>query len=168
MNQLFYISGVIAVISALMVITRNNTMNALLYFVLLIISLASIFSTLGAPFAAALQIVVYAGAIMVLFVFVVMMMDLSKSYRTFDLRTWVIPIILAAILLSEFVYTLNIIPPSTPASYTTPQEVGKSLYTHYFIGVELASFLLLAGLVGAMHFGFIPFKSEVNDDSNTN
>ena len=77
MNVLFYIAACIAVISTLMVIIQLNPVHALLYLVVSLLSIALIFLLLGAHFAAALEVIVYAGAIMVLFVFVVMMLNLG-------------------------------------------------------------------------------------------
>ena len=87
MNVLFYIAACIAVISTLMVIIQLNPVHALLYLVVSLLSIALIFLLLGAPFAAALEVIVYAGAIMVLFVFVVMMLNLGPQSRGEE-RRW--------------------------------------------------------------------------------
>ena len=77
MNLVFYISALVAVIATTMVITRLNAVHALLYLIVSLLSVALIFFVLGAPFVAALEVIVYAGAIMVLFVFVIMMLNLG-------------------------------------------------------------------------------------------
>lgn len=169
MTYLFYSSAGIAIISALMVLTRANAMHALLYLVLMFLSIASIFWTLGAPFAAVLEIVVYAGAIMVLFVFVVMMLNLGHEVRrqersTMNVAVWVLPVALAAILLAQFVISLVGSQPATAAAMVPPKPVGISLFTTYLIGVELASLLLLAGLVAAFHYGVVYTWLEDEDD----
>ena len=74
----FYIAAVIAVVTTLLVITRKNAVQALLYLAVSLISVAVIFYDLGAPFMAALEVIVYAGSIIVLFIFVVMMLNLGK------------------------------------------------------------------------------------------
>jgi NADH-quinone oxidoreductase subunit J len=79
MNTVFYISSVVAVIATVLVITRLNAVHALLYFIVSLLSVALIFFTLGAPFAAALEVIIYAGAIMVLFLFVVMTLNLGPG-----------------------------------------------------------------------------------------
>ena len=81
MIALFYIAGVIAVISTLAVVLQTNIVHALLYMVVSLLSVAVIFYVLGAPFAAMLEAIVYAGAIMVLFLFVIMMLNLGQHTR---------------------------------------------------------------------------------------
>ncbi len=80
MNLLFYLSALIAVISTLLVITRTNTVHALLYLIVSLLAVAMIFFVLGAPFVAALEVIIYAGAIMVLFIFVIMMLNLGGAH----------------------------------------------------------------------------------------
>jgi NADH-quinone oxidoreductase subunit J len=79
MDVLFYISAAVTIASSVMVITRRNAVHALLYLVTSLLSAAFIFYLLGAPFIAALEVIIYAGAIMVLFIFVVMMLNLGKE-----------------------------------------------------------------------------------------
>jgi NADH-quinone oxidoreductase subunit J len=158
-NALLYISGLVAVISTLMVITRKNAVHALLYLIVSLLSVALVFFILGAPFAAALEVIVYAGAIMVLFVFVIMMLnagaDAAEQERQWlSPAGWVGPACLSTVLLGELVYVLagssaKII----RVSMVAPKQVGVSLFGPYFIGVELASILLLSGLIGAYHLG---------------
>jgi NADH-quinone oxidoreductase subunit J len=75
MAALFILSGIIAVASAAMAISRSNAVHALLYLVVSLLAVGMVFFILGAPFAAALEVIVYAGAIMVLFIFVIMMLN---------------------------------------------------------------------------------------------
>jgi NADH-quinone oxidoreductase subunit J len=156
MNGIFFISASVAVISAVMVITRRNAVHALLYLVVSFLSVGLIFFIFGAPFAAALEVIIYAGAIMVLFVFVVMMFDLGGSTPEGRQRlapgTWLGPGILSLILIVELVYTLFAadLNGRTPA-VVGPGEVAAGLFGPYALGVELASMLLLAGLTGACH-----------------
>lgn len=169
MSALFYVSGAIAVISAVMLITRANAMHAALYLLLLLVSVASVFYTLGAPFAAALQLLVYAGAILVLFVFVVMILDLGRDSeqrerRRMGWKTWVVPAALGAVLLAQFAVALGSVKELASARYVGPKHVGISLYTDYLVGVELASLLLIAGLVAAFHIGFRAAGPEAADD----
>src|SRR5574338_1657835 len=79
MLTIFYISAVVAVVSTLMVITRKDAVHALLYLIVSLLAISIIFFVLGAPFIAALEVIIYAGAIMVLFIFVVMMLNLGKE-----------------------------------------------------------------------------------------
>src|SRR5688500_15377430 len=90
MNVLFYLSALVSVIATLLAITRINVTHALLYFIVLLLSLAIIFYTRGAPFAAALEVIGYAGAIMVMCLFVIMM--LNRGQTTVDQeRAWFRP-----------------------------------------------------------------------------
>jgi NADH-quinone oxidoreductase subunit J len=151
LDTLFYLSAVVAVIAALMVILEQNPVHALLYLVMSMLSTAVIFFLLGAPFGAALEVIIYAGAIMVLFVFVVMMIDPGPQGKR-PARAWFGPLLLAAALLVELVYILRG-GAKTTLREVGPQEVGEALFGPYVLGVELASMLLLSGLIGACHLG---------------
>jgi len=159
MNALFYISAVIAVISTIMVVTRANPVHALLYLILSLFSVALVFFALGAPFVAALEIIIYAGAIMVLFVFVIMMINpgrrgIEREKQWLNPKTWAGPSILAGILLAELIYVLaRGSGQLSGVAEITPKEVAIVLFGPYILGVELASMLLLAGLIGAYHLG---------------
>ena len=159
MNALFYIAAAVAVASTLMVITRLDAVHALLYLVVSLLAVAVIFFTLGAPFVAILEVIIYAGAIMVLFVFVVMMLNLGQAAIVQERRwlqpsMWVGPTILLVVLLVEVLYMLaGGGTPAPTAGIVGPKQVGAALFGPYLLGVELASMLLLAGLVGAHHLG---------------
>ena len=159
MNFAFYIAAVVAVVSTALVITNRNAVHALLYLIVSLLSVALAFFTLGAPFVAALEVVIYAGAIMVLFVFVVMMLNIGpraveQESQLLSPGIWAGPAILAVALLSELVYLLLTEDFSVISRKAIPpQEVGALLFGPYMLGVELASILLLAGLVGAYHIG---------------
>lgn len=159
MNAVFYLSAFVAVAATMMVITRVNAVHALLYFIVSLLSVAMIFFVIGAPFIAALEVIIYAGAIMVLFVFVVMLLNIgSKSAREERMlltpQAWTGPVLLSAVLLGEFIYVLvKALPDKAAEGVIGPKQVGISLLTKYVIGVEIASMLLLGGLVGAYHLG---------------
>ena len=159
MNLLFYLSAIIAVISTLLVITRTNTVHALLYLIVSLLAVAMIFFVLGAPFVAALEVIIYAGAIMVLFIFVIMMLNLGGAHAKEEalLLTpgiWKGPAILCVILAAELIYMFTMEHARISAiTEITPKQVGIALLGPYVLGVELASMLLLAGLVGAYHLG---------------
>ena len=172
MQILFYISGAIAVFATVMTVTRLNAVHALLYFIASLLSVAVIFYILGAPFIAALEVIIYAGAIMVLFIFVVMMLNLGERAVEMESKwlspgMWIGPEILAAILIAEVVYLLS--RPAIEAhaiQYVEPREVGLALFGPYLIGVELASMLLLGALVGAYHLGYRKPKAVENPDAD--
>ena len=142
-----------------MVITRFHPVHALLYLAVSFLSVGMIFLSLGAPFVAALEIIVYAGAIIVLFIFVVMMLNLGRDTAQQEKewlkpKVWVAPSILVLILLTEMVILLfkgnSAI---MQVSVVDPRKVALSLYGEYIIAVELTGFLLMAGIVGAAHVG---------------
>ena len=166
MLSLFWIAAVVAILSTVMVITRLNAIHALLYLVVSLLSVAVIFLALGAPFVAALEVIIYAGAIMVLFVFVVMLLNLGsqaaeQESRWLDRRMWIGPSVLSLVLLGELLFVLSA--RGTHAAgveVVAPKQVGIALFGPYLIGVELAGILLLAALVGAFHIGRPEPRSE--------
>jgi NADH-quinone oxidoreductase subunit J len=158
-NIPFYMAAAVAIAATVMVITRLEAVHALLYLIVSLLSVAIIMFVLGAPFAAALEVIIYAGAIMVLFVFVVMMLNLgpaavAQERQWVRPRMWIGPSILAGILTAELIYLLSY--PGGALAGTReipPKAVGSALFGPYLVGVELAAMLLLAGLVGAYHLG---------------
>jgi NADH-quinone oxidoreductase subunit J len=112
MPWIFYVAAGIAVAATAMTITRLNPVHALLYLVVSLLAVAVVFYTLGAPFIAALEVIIYAGAIMVLFVFVVMMLNLGERGLDIERRwltrgIWVGPVVLAAVLLVEVFFLVT-------------------------------------------------------------
>ncbi len=158
MELAFYIAGAVAVISTVLMLTRLNVVHALLYLIVSLLAVAVVFYVLGAPFVAALEVIIYAGAIMVLFVFVVMMLNLGKHGVEMEKQwlapgIWTGPVVLASILIIEVFYLVRGGTAPLGAGAVDPKEVGIALFGPYLIGVELASMLLMAGLVGAYHVG---------------
>lgn len=156
MSVMFYGSAIIAILATLMVITRTNIVHALLYFIVSLLAIAVIFYTLGAPFAAALEVIVYAGAIMVMFLFVVMMLNLGQVTQDQEKvwlvpSIWIGPTIMAIPLLIAVVYAINMNQEVMAHTEVTAKDIGAALFGPYVLAVELASMLLLAGLVGAYH-----------------
>ncbi len=159
MNAVFYLSAAVAIISTMLAISRVNVIHGLLYLVVSLFSVATIFLVLGAPFAAALEVIVYAGAIMVLIVFVVMIVNpgprqVEQRGQWLRFRMWIGPGFLGLILIAELIDVL-VSAPGVPSSATRvpSEQVGAALFGPYLLGVELASMLLLAGLIGAYHLG---------------
>lgn len=159
MTETFYIASAIAVITALLAVTRSNPLHAVLYLVLSLFALAIDFLVLGAPFIAALEIIVYAGAIVVVIMFVIMMVaggpaSRARERRWLPPRAWIVPTLLAGALA---LLTLATLAGGGGQAITAPtigpREVGAVLFTTYLVAVELASVLLLAGLVGAYYLG---------------
>lgn len=160
MEYAFYLASAVAVVATLRVITHTNPVHALLYLVVSLLAVAGCFFSLGAPFAGALEIIVYVGAIMVLFVFVVMMLNLGPSQSEQELRwmapgIWVGPCLLSAVLLAELCWVLFKDGAITPVTgeLIDSKAVGTHLFGPYLLAVELASMLLLGALVAAYHLG---------------
>jgi NADH-quinone oxidoreductase subunit J len=160
MEIAFYLSAVIALVATALAITRLHAIHALLFLIVSLLALAILFFFMGAPFAAALEVIIYAGAIMVLFVFAIMMLNLGKATMEWERqlltpRIWVLPTILTLVLLAELIYLLVIRkgPAWSEFEQISPAEVGAALFGPYILGVEMAAFLLMAGLVGAYHIG---------------
>ncbi|HXH49983.1 MAG TPA: NADH-quinone oxidoreductase subunit J [Terriglobia bacterium] len=167
MEVVFYIAAIVAIASTILAITRMNAVHALLYLIVSLLSVAIVFFVIGAPFIAALEVIIYAGAIMVLFVFVVMMLNLGKKATDTEREwqrgsMWVGPSILAAILIAEVAWLVSSAGTAVYGSAAIePKQVGIVLFGPYLIGVELASMLLLGALVGAYHLGRrTPEKTE--------
>ena len=155
---LFYITSAVAVFATVMMITRLNAVHGLLYLILSLLAVGVIFFLLGAYFAAVLEVIIYAGAIMVLFVFVIMMLNqghktLAQERAWLAPGTWMGPSLLALILFAEMVVIIARGGSAETGHVVSASQVGMALYGPYLIAVELASILLLAGLVGAYHLG---------------
>ncbi|HEX7382392.1 MAG TPA: NADH-quinone oxidoreductase subunit J [Nevskiaceae bacterium] len=160
----FYICSAVAILATLLAIAGPSPMHSLLELIVSLLAVGLIFFTLGAPFAGILEVIVYAGAIMVLFVFVVMMLNLGdetvqQERSWLKPSAWVAPAILALILLAELMQLLLTRPEGTAfagGKVVGATEVGMSLYGPYLLAVELGSMLLLAGLIAAFHLGRDP------------
>lgn len=159
LEMLFYLAGLIAVIASIKVISQKNTVHALLYLVVSLLAVAVCFYLMGAPFAAGLEVIVYAGAILVLFVFAIMLFGLKQDETRYapqskGLTIWFGPCLLAFSLLIEIFISLDNadIQQRLNATVVTSKQVGILLYGPYLLAVEIASFLLLAGLVAGYHY----------------
>lgn len=156
MILLFYIAGAVAIISTVGMILQSNIVHALLYLILSLLAVAVIFYVLGATFAAVLEAIVYAGAIMVLFLFVIMMLNMGQRSQDQERswssgKVWIAPSIMAAILLAQYLNVLSQYDYDLVPKEVSVFEVSALLFGPYVLAVELASILLLAGLVSAYH-----------------
>ena len=157
---LFYIFAAIAVVSAILVITRHNVVHSAAFLGATLFAVAGIFLTLHAEFLAGVQVIVYVGGILVLFVFVIMLISVERSVheRQYN-RQWTIALITSAILIAEIALGLyrgkdsfvlpNVLPPAAVAAGNS-EQVGMALYTVYLLPFEIASILLLVAIVGAV------------------
>lgn len=175
----FYALAAVAIIASLRVITKANPVHAILSMIVSLLSVAGIFFILGAPFAGALEIIVYAGAILVLFVFVIMMLNLGmandmRERSWLSAKVWAVPTgltVIIAIVLYAMIglgsaplhgageYTVA--PAVIGASTVSAKAVGTSLFSEYLMLVEVAALLLLAALVAAYHLG----KKALDDEN---
>lgn len=158
MNVFFYIAAGVAIASTIMAISGRNAIHSLLYLILSLLSISIIFYLLNAPFIAALEIIVYAGAIMVLFIFVTMMLNIGTEKRAerkwLTPQMWIVPSMLAAILFIDLMLALNNVKAlDAEEKVIMPKQVGISLFTTYVLAVEIAAILLMAGVIGAYHLG---------------
>ncbi|MEX6457230.1 NADH-quinone oxidoreductase subunit J [Moraxella osloensis] len=171
----FYLLAIVAILASLRVITRTNPVHALLNMIVTLLALSGIFFALGAPFAGALEIIVYAGAIMVLFVFVVMMLNLGtqstlEEESWLSSSAWAVPAGLAFIV-GLTLFSLigmkhgfeGMMPAFIGVEPVTAKMIGAKLFTEYLLLVEIAGFLLLAGLVAAYHLA----KSALDDENES-
>lgn len=158
METEFVFAAAITLMAGVMAVTRLNAVHALLYLIITLLALAMCFALLGAPFAAVLQVIIYAGAITVLFVFVVMMLNLGAATEECERawlppRQWRGPAVLALLLFLETVYIIMHGSLAVTPSHVGAKAVGVALFGPYLVIVELASLLLLVGLIVAWHVG---------------
>lgn len=148
----------VILVATAMAITRRHAVHAVCYLIVSFFGTALIFYLLGAPLLAALEVIIYAGAIMVLFLFIIMMLRVEASPRTFGfhLRQCAAAIFLGFISFSVAA-TLIIADPSSglklKAATARPAEFGQFLFQYYWYPVEIVSFLLFIALVGALYLG---------------
>jgi len=156
---LFYIFAAIAVASAILVITRENVVHSAAFLGATLFAVAGIFLTLHAEFLAGVQVIVYVGGILVLFVFVIMLIAVERAAfeRQYN-RQWTLALVTSIILIAEIGYALFQgkdswqLPagPPTGAAIGNSERVGTALYTVYLLPFEIASILLLVAIVGAV------------------
>ena len=149
----------VAIIASIAAITRLHVLHAILSLIVSFAAIAVVFYALGAPFIAALEIITYAGAIMVLFLFAVMLLNLGTNAMEQEkqwqpLAIWAGPVMLVfffAALLCIIVFQSRGM--GSGGTVVAPALVGRGLLGPYILGVELVALLLLAALVGAFHLG---------------
>ncbi len=155
---IFYLLGAVILAATAMAITRRNLMHAIVYLVLSFFGTALLFYLLGAPFLAVLEVIIYAGAIMVLFLFIVMMLEIKPpdTPRRLYLRQW-LPATVLGVLCLATAFVLIVFKTGEslplPLAAASPLEFGRFLFQKYWFSVEIVSFLLFAALVGALYLG---------------
>jgi len=156
-QTLFYILAVVAVIATGFAITEKHAVHAIVYLVTSFFALAAVFYLLGAPLVAVFEVIIYAGAIMVLFLFVIMMLDLGhpeKAGRPGS-RDWWPALLLGGITLAAVISLFSNQQPTAPGKlpFVSIHDFGRTLFQNYGIAVEVISMQLLFALVGALYLG---------------
>jgi NADH-quinone oxidoreductase subunit J len=153
----FYLLGAIILAATALAVTRRNVMHAVVYLVISFLATALLFYLLGAPLLAALEVIIYAGAIMVLFLFIVMMLEMGKFPETpwSYLKQWLPALVMGALSLTVTVLLLLGVGTRAPlpAAMASPLAFGRFLFQRYWFAVEIASYLLFVALVGAWYLG---------------
>lgn len=153
---MFTILGFGAVASALLMVTNQKPISAAMSLIVTMFCLAGLYVLLDAHLMAALQIIVYAGAIMVLFLFVIMLLNIQEKKGRMSPHTILLQFIAVVVVGSLFLGVVNLVNGSKLAlgevanNFGTTKAVGKILFTTYLLPFEIASVLLLAAIVGAV------------------
>ena len=155
----FYFFAALAVAGALMMVTRKNPVHSAVYLVLTFVAIAAIFVQLGADFLFAVQVLVYAGGIMVLFLFVIMLVNLEEGRRftggKLHLGLAVVVTLAIAVMMAR-VFSRYVPTPAGGAPQAVEgnlQQMGELLYRNYLIPFEVVSLLLLVAMIGAIVLG---------------
>jgi NADH-quinone oxidoreductase subunit J len=159
---IFYVLAAVILVATGLAITRRNLVHSVVYLVVSFFGSAMMYYLLGAPLLAALEVIIYAGAIMVLFLFIIMMLRVEKSLEHgLPLRKW-LP---AAALGLVFLVVVGLLVLTDPGSRTVlqaavarPRVFGRFLFQRYWLAVEIISFLLLVVLVGVLYLARAPGK----------
>ena len=153
----FYFLSIAAIVSAIMVITQRNAVHSAMALIVTLLSVAGLYLMLYAPFVAGVQIILYAGGIMVLFLFVIMLVSIEKAEREEQFNhQWAVGVLATVVLAALFIYVYakgQAIFPNRPAMLPeslNTQQVGLWLYGRYLLPFEVASLLLLVAIVGAV------------------
>jgi NADH-quinone oxidoreductase subunit J len=155
-TYLFYILAVVTVIGTIMAITEKHPVHAIVYLVTSFFSLATIFFLLAAPLVAMFEVIIYAGAVMVLFMFVIMMLDPGRAdeAKRPGLKLWLLPILLGAIILASLLGVASGYGTALRFSGAiTVRDFAVTLFRKYGMAVEIISMQLLFAVVGALYLG---------------
>jgi NADH-quinone oxidoreductase subunit J len=155
---IFYALAGIILVATVLSITRRNVMHAIIYLVISFFAMAPMFYLFGAPLLALLEVIIYAGAIMVLFIFIVMMLKIGATPFVPGqwLRQWFPALILGlvtGIIMIIMIWQAPAPRVMLPLAMAAPRALGLFVFQHYWFAVEIASLLLFVGLVGAYYLG---------------
>jgi NADH-quinone oxidoreductase subunit J len=154
---IFYVLAGVILISTGLAITRRNLVHVIVYLIISFFGSAMLYYLFGAPLLAALEIIIYAGAIMVLFLFIIMMLRMDPSaLRRPSIRHWLPAVVLGLIYVAIAILVVTQDPGSRNMLETAvvkPRVFGEFVFQKYWLAVEIVSFLLLIALVGALYLG---------------
>jgi NADH-quinone oxidoreductase subunit J len=157
---IFYLLAAVIVVATLVAVTRRNLVHAVVYLIISFFGTAMIYYLLGAPFLGILEVIIYAGAIMVLFLFIIMMLRVErKAEQRFSVGQW-LPAASLGLVFLALVGLVVLTDPGAGAGLTaatvSPRVFGRFLFQRYWLAVEIVSFLLLIVLIGALFLGRAP------------
>jgi NADH-quinone oxidoreductase subunit J len=163
---IFYMVAAVILVATGLAITRRNPVHTVIYLIISFFGSAVLFYLLGAPFLAALEVIIYAGAIMVLFLFVIMMLRIEKAEAGGVIfRQWA-PGILSGLLFFSVAVLVFIKDPGTrinlEPAMAMPKQFGRFVFQRYWLSIEIISLLLLLGLLAAIQLGKGREDGEVN------
>ena len=156
---LFFLLATVAVAAAIGMLVARNPVSSALWLVLNLFCIAGLYLTMNASFIGVIQILVYAGAIMVLFLFVIMLLNLQALPRPSDIDwTKVLAFVLGMVILAQLMYVVAVgldvpiepVAPMQAAETGSAEVLARSLFTEYALHLEMAGILLLAATIGAV------------------
>lgn len=155
---LFYFFAGLAVLSGVLMVTRRNVVHGAVFLITALLATAGIYLQLQAEFLFAVQIILYVGGIMVLFIFVIMLVNLDIAMRQVQFnRQWLVAGVLAAVLGSQFFLAFwkggqifVLATPNPGLLQPNTEQVGQALFGTYMLAFEIASILLLVAMIGAV------------------
>ena len=154
---IFYVLAAIILITTGIAITRRNLVHAVVYLVFSFFGSAMMFYLFGAPLLAVLEVIIYAGAIMILFLFIIMMIKAASSEeRLFPVRQWLPIAVIGIVYLILGAIVVNTAPGSEVTleiALAEPKAFGEYLFQRHWLVIEIVSLLLLVALIGALYLG---------------
>jgi NADH-quinone oxidoreductase subunit J len=168
-SAIFYILSLVIIVSTALAITRRNLVHAVIYLIFSFFGSAMLFYLLGAPILAVLEVIIYAGAIMILFLFIIMMVKVdSARERMFPLNQWLPAAIIGVLYLIVGAMLLKTDPDTRIAlkpAMAMPGEFAQFLFTRHWLSIEIVALLLLVACIGALYLGRRRGKEDVEEKS---
>jgi NADH-quinone oxidoreductase subunit J len=156
-SVIFYVLAALILVSTGLAITRRNLVHAVVYLILSFFGSAMLFYLLGAPLLAALEIIIYAGAIMVLFLFIIMMLKMEGfEEQFFRVRQWIPALGMCLVFISAGMLMIMDDPESRiplKAAVAEPVFFGHYLFRKHWLAIEIVSLLLLIAVIGVLYLG---------------